>query len=224
MKKYILIFQLIVVYIYLFTHSLIAQWEVLESSVNNHLNDVCFVDSLYGWAVGDSGTIIATTDGGKTWTRHRNPIDTLRFLKVKFVNQLVGFVGGNGIIKDPYAWIYNPVLLKTIDGGENWTDIDLGLERDHLFENMEFLDSDTGWVVSNNIGRTNLYDRGGILLKTENGGDDWIILRQTKPYVITSIASWDNKYGFLVYGEFQCLKIMSEIWPAKYLPERKTLS
>jgi len=192
------------IYFTIITFSIVSlgfsQWEVQESGVANSLNDVCFVDSLYGWAVGDSGTIIATTDGGNTWTRQVNPVDTLRFLKVEFVNRLVGFAGGNGIIRDPYAWIYNPVFLKTIDGGDNWIEIDLGLDPEYLFEDMEFIDSNTGWVLSLNIGRTYFEDRDGILLKTENGGNDWSVLRQTKPYVITSIAFWDNNYGYLLYG------------------------
>ncbi len=31
--------------------------------------DVCFVDEHHGWAVGENSTIIATTDGGKTWIK-----------------------------------------------------------------------------------------------------------------------------------------------------------
>ncbi|NWF90354.1 MAG: glycosyl hydrolase, partial [Ignavibacteriaceae bacterium] len=32
--------------------------------VGVNLLDVFFIDSLYGWAVGDSGIVIATSDGG----------------------------------------------------------------------------------------------------------------------------------------------------------------
>ena len=31
------------------------------------LNDVCFVDRQHGWAAGDHGTILRTSDGGETW-------------------------------------------------------------------------------------------------------------------------------------------------------------
>ena len=34
-------------------------WESIESPTNQMLTSVHFIDSLYGWAVGDSGTIIA---------------------------------------------------------------------------------------------------------------------------------------------------------------------
>ena len=42
-------------------------WERLSSPTNNNLNSVHFVDSLYGWAAGFSGTIIHTTNGGNNW-------------------------------------------------------------------------------------------------------------------------------------------------------------
>ena len=31
------------------------------------LHDVTFVDAEYGWAVGDRGVILHTSDGGRTW-------------------------------------------------------------------------------------------------------------------------------------------------------------
>ena len=38
------------------------------STTGNPLNDVCFIDANNGWAVGEYGTIIRTTDGGDNWT------------------------------------------------------------------------------------------------------------------------------------------------------------
>src|SRR4051812_9265878 len=36
------------------------------------LNAVYFLDARHGWAVGELGTILGTTDGGKTWkVQHR---------------------------------------------------------------------------------------------------------------------------------------------------------
>ena len=40
-----------------------AEWEFQESGVTVKLNDVCFVDEMHGWAVGDSSTIIGTMMG-----------------------------------------------------------------------------------------------------------------------------------------------------------------
>jgi len=38
-------------------------WKKLQSPVNVTLRYLCFVDSLTGWAAGEAGTIIRTTDG-----------------------------------------------------------------------------------------------------------------------------------------------------------------
>ena len=43
-------------------------WESVESPTDQFLTSVYFVDSLYGWAVGYSGTIIHTTNGGTDWS------------------------------------------------------------------------------------------------------------------------------------------------------------
>ena len=59
--KYILIilfFQLVQVNIYSQ-----GTWERIESPTDQFLKSVYFVDSLYGWAVGDSGTVIHTSNG-----------------------------------------------------------------------------------------------------------------------------------------------------------------
>ena len=39
----------------------------ITSNVSTNLNDVDFIDSHYGFIVGDSGTVIKTNNGGETW-------------------------------------------------------------------------------------------------------------------------------------------------------------
>ena len=53
-----------------FSSAMFAQnfnWTAQNSGVTARLNDVYFADSQTGWAVGDNGTIVNTTDGGQTW-------------------------------------------------------------------------------------------------------------------------------------------------------------
>ena len=38
-------------------------WESIDSPTDQFLKSIYFLDSLYGWAVGNSGTIIHTSDG-----------------------------------------------------------------------------------------------------------------------------------------------------------------
>ncbi len=44
-------------------------WDAQSSGTTHALNAVSFSDATHGWAVGDGATILATSDGGATWTR-----------------------------------------------------------------------------------------------------------------------------------------------------------
>jgi photosystem II stability/assembly factor-like uncharacterized protein/LmbE family N-acetylglucosaminyl deacetylase len=49
-----------------------GSWEVVKTKQPLPLNGVFFADAKQGWAVGELGAILATTDGGKTWAvQHR---------------------------------------------------------------------------------------------------------------------------------------------------------
>ena len=54
----------------------VAQFQVCESPTTKWLQDVYFVDSEIGVAVGDSGIIIRSVDGGNHWDIVLN-IDTI---------------------------------------------------------------------------------------------------------------------------------------------------
>jgi photosystem II stability/assembly factor-like uncharacterized protein len=43
-------------------------WSLIKTGHSLPLHGVFFFDERLGWAVGDAGTILASTDGGKTWT------------------------------------------------------------------------------------------------------------------------------------------------------------
>ncbi len=72
------------------------------------LKRIYFTDRLHGWTVGEYGTILATRDGGTTWTKQKS--GTVHSLTdVDFLNASFGFaVGLDGII------------IKTTDGGNTW--------------------------------------------------------------------------------------------------------
>ena len=63
MRYKILILVLSLIFISAETYSQ-GTWERIDSPTKQFLKSIYFVDSLYGWAVGNSGTIIHTSDGG----------------------------------------------------------------------------------------------------------------------------------------------------------------
>lgn len=72
-------------------------------------NATVFIDDKHGWAVGNDGLIVSSTDGGISW-RGQKPDAGANLLDILFCNAEYGFaVGENGII------------LRTSDSGRSWT-------------------------------------------------------------------------------------------------------
>jgi photosystem II stability/assembly factor-like uncharacterized protein len=76
--------------------------------ITRHLRGVRFINANTGWAVGDSGAIIKTTNGGTNWTSQSS--GTTQHLKgVHFVDTNLGFAVGNA-----------GTVLATVNGGTTW--------------------------------------------------------------------------------------------------------
>ena len=74
----------------------------------NTLNSIRFINNNTGWAVGNTGTILKTTDAGTSWLRISS--GTFNNLQsVFFVDSISGWVAGD-----------NGTILRTTDGGLNW--------------------------------------------------------------------------------------------------------
>jgi photosystem II stability/assembly factor-like uncharacterized protein len=69
----------------------------------------------------------------------------------------VDFVGSQ------FGWAagYYGTILKTVDGGENWTYI--SLQNTDLIRRIQFLDKDSGWLVTHR----------GRIMSSKNGGATW---------------------------------------------------
>lgn len=69
-------------------------WSPIEFHGFNCLYSVFLTDAETGWAVGDSGMIISTTDGGDSWQR-QHADSRVGLSSVHFVDRLNGWaVGG----------------------------------------------------------------------------------------------------------------------------------
>lgn len=139
-----------------------------EYPTSSTLLGVKFITPSKGWAVGTSGTIIYTEDGGVNWELQDS--GTNQDLKaVAFVNEKVGWVVGNG-----------GTIIHTMDGGKNWVKqesanfhlrkaarqrnemVSLGSEKIDIHK-VFFLDEKEGWIGGDD----------GALLHTLDGGDSW---------------------------------------------------
>ena len=125
-----------------------ATWPVVDVGTTERLNDVAFADSTHGWAVGYSGTVVATADGG-TWAPQTSGT-TSELKSVFFWDDLRGWAVG-----------YEGTVIATIDGGVTWTPQASG-GTDILAE-VFFASATRGWIV----------DQVGSILATTDGGAHW---------------------------------------------------
>ncbi len=90
-------------------------WQAVESGTKNYLRDALLVDAK-GWAVGDGGTIIQSSDTGATWKPQTSHVQG-RLNGVFFTPDSGGLRG--------WAVGYNGILA-TSDGGEHWVRVAIG--------------------------------------------------------------------------------------------------
>jgi photosystem II stability/assembly factor-like uncharacterized protein len=116
----------------------------------NALYDICFVDSLRGWAVGGAGTVLRTTDGGGQW--HTTQVPTHELLtRTSFVNPNRG-----------WAMTYlTHRILRTTDGGITWDSISTLPSSYYL--DLRFLNDSIGFASGSN----------GKIMRTTDGGLTW---------------------------------------------------
>ncbi|MBS0599656.1 MAG: hypothetical protein JSR94_00335, partial [Proteobacteria bacterium] len=106
-------------------------------------------DGRHGWAVGESGTILAGTDGGDTWTRRASGTDKY-LIAVHFTadGRRGWAVGDSGTI------------LASTDGGDTWTPRASGITKALIAVHFT-ADGRRGWAVGEN----------GTILASTDGGD-----------------------------------------------------
>ena len=163
-------------------------WEKLNVPANRSFRSVCFTDSLYGWTAGDSGIILHTSDGGKTWT-FQDGKTTNEISDIFFLNRNLGWASSLNYTQHPFGTI----ILKTIDGGVHWTGNPYPAEN--IFINcILFLDPNNGWM-------------GGYphaLVKTTNGGIDWVQADIDSSvfsfFPVLSIKFYNRRYGYACGG------------------------
>ncbi len=129
------------------------EWTSQNSGVTTSLNDVYFTDAQTGWAVGDNGVIVYTTDGGQTWAGQTSGT-TERLKAVFFIDADKGWAVGGSTKK---------TMLRTIDGGSTWEDISANNIPNAVMLDVAFADANTGWVIS-----------GDSVYMTTDGGDVWV--------------------------------------------------
>lgn len=134
---------------------IISFWETKTSSSTAAI--ACPLNEKVCYAVGSSGSIKKTTDGGNTWTSQTSGT-TLSLVTIHCpVDEQTCYAGGGD-------WS-NIVILKTTDGGSAWNTV-YASSGSIIYTIHCPLDADTCFAV----------DNLNSVLKTTNGGASWTAL------------------------------------------------
>jgi photosystem II stability/assembly factor-like uncharacterized protein len=111
--------------------------------------------------VGNQGLCLKTTDGGWRWEQCQTNTTT-NFLDVQFIDDSVGFISG-----------VNGTLIKTTDGGNTWNTCTTNTTLN--ITGIYFLNRNFGWVAGSMSSLFPEPNDTGIILKTTDGGNTFIL-------------------------------------------------
>lgn len=146
------------------------------------LTAVYFVDDRYGWAVGHDALILATRDGGATWTRQYDDLEQESpLLDIWFKDRDQGFaVGAYGM------------LLATDNGGKDWERIDEQLDNEDGYHlNAISAVTDAGIFIVGEM---------GVMFRSADWGESWETLEGPYEGSLFGIVAGQEPDHLLVYG------------------------
>lgn len=139
-----------------------GQWEVLPSGSTADLRGIHAIGHGVAWASGTQGTVLRTTDDGKTWQRCATPLgaEGLDFRGVQAFEADTAIVmsSGKGILSQ---------VFETNDGCKSWRLLFTNPDADGFWDAMQFSDRKDGYILGDPVKGTM------VLWHTTDGGRQW---------------------------------------------------
>lgn len=161
------------------------QWNIVHvNSSGDALNDIYFVSATHGITCGNNGLILKTINGGNDWNEVSSGVTT-DLKEIKFVTAL------NGVILSTST----EYLLATIDGGNTWAAsvFNPPLQITQMLS-LDFVNETTGYLYGNHS------DMMGMIYKTTDGGNTWVLNFQADDMYTGRIAFSGTQVGIVLYG------------------------
>jgi photosystem II stability/assembly factor-like uncharacterized protein len=154
----------------------VSGWFIQPSNANNaNLNGVFFnADGRNGWAVGDGGRIVHTSDAGESWTAQISSTG-FNLNGVWFTSATTGWAVGAG-----------GTVINTTDGGAHWARLTNVGASENLMD-VCFATDSMGWAVGAN----------GAVVRTRNAGASWQLVHPTA-FTLQSVSFPDTANGWAV--------------------------
>jgi len=146
----------------------------VQSGIIKNINSIYFADDVFAAAVGDSGTIILSSDGGINWKNKK-------FNRQVSLSDIHCFPHGKTIlVGDSSAIYYSMNYLDSL--------IQIPIVPGYTFFKIKFINNDTGFITGNK----------GLILKTTNGGIIWSKVITNSNEIIFDVAFFSPQKGFAV--------------------------
>src|SRR5438132_897194 len=126
-----------------------SYWLRQPSPTTRNISKCTFIDSLNGWASGDSGLVIHTSTGGQNWLVQNTA-------KFNYINNQTGY--GCGGARDIFGKVW-----KTTDAGISWKNFCASPEP--LYD-IKFVNN----II---IASGGDFDYGAMTVRSVNSGGDW---------------------------------------------------
>ena len=166
-----------------------VSWEIQNSNVTTPIVDIFFVNPNRGWTLTypsaqPFGTsILTTTNGGVDWIKDSIFFVNEVFSTIFFLDENIGFLGGNGI-------------KKTTDGGLTWSNslIEPGNVSTLPVNKFSFYSKTFGYACGGRL------DVAGVVWRTTDGGNNWSSLGLS-PDQIFDVFVFDSLNAISLSGD-----------------------
>lgn len=158
------------------------QWLQARVPTQQLLTAVYFVDDRYGWAVGHDSLILATRDGGATWLRQYDNLESESpLLDIWFKDRNNGYaVGAYG------------ALLETHNGGQDWEDVSDRLDNEDGYHlNAISAVTDAGIFIVGEM---------GVMFRSADWGLSWESVSSPYEGSLFGVVASRQAGHLLVYG------------------------
>jgi photosystem II stability/assembly factor-like uncharacterized protein len=172
-----------------------AQWIPQSSGTTGELRGLSVVSPDVAWASGVSGTVVRTTNGGRTWVA--DTIPSASKLDLRAIAATSTNVAHALSIADSGR------IFRTTDGGRTWSQRFMSLRKGSFFDAIRFWDAQHGIAFSDPV------DGRFLIITTSDGGSTWNEMPSDG-----MPAAMANEGGFAASGSVLAVYGTSDVWLA----------
>lgn len=163
-----------------------ANWTKQQSNTLSWLRDVYFTSEKTGWIAGSGGTLLKTTDGGKTWRQEKKFTEDM-LKQIYFSDAQTGWILCERSVYNRGSQMIS-YLMKTSDGGANWEKGEFtGGERERITR-----------VLFNQYGSALAFGEGGAFFTFNQIDNEWKKTSSPIRYLLNDGFFTDTFNGVIV--------------------------